>query len=113
MIKGLSLAAAGALVMAGGIGVAIAPAASASDRGTVTFYTNSSIDEPVAITADPGGDLWFTNYGSNTVEQITTTGAVTNYTGKTISSPCGIAEGADGALWFANSANNSIGRITS
>ena len=82
--------------------------------GTVTNYTDPSINHPVAIAAGPDGALWFTNSGSgtNSIGRITTTGTVTNYTGTGISFPNAITAGPDGALWFTNCGNNSIGRIT-
>ena len=64
------------------------------------------------MTAGPNGALWFTNYGSNTIGEITTTGTVSNFTDPSISKPIDITTGPDGALWFTNQGNNSIGRIT-
>jgi len=79
---------------------------------SVENFTDPSIKGPVDIVAGPDGTSWFTNFGSDSIGQITTEGTVFNYTGRGISSPDGITVGSDGALWFTNPGNNSIGRIT-
>ena len=90
----------------------MAGTAAASGGGQVTIYPG--IDGPDAIASGPDGALWFTNYGNNTIDRITTSGRVTSYTGQGISGPAGITAGPDGALWFTNNGTgaNSIGRIT-
>jgi hypothetical protein len=80
--------------------------------GTVTNYTDPSIDDPYGITSGPDGALWFTNAGNNSIGRITTSGTVTNYTGSSIDDPNEITTGPDGALWFTNYKGNSIGRVT-
>jgi streptogramin lyase len=76
------------------------------------------IDEPKGITAGPDGNLWFTNFGNNSIGRITPSGAVTIFPGTItngvadIDAPEGITAGPDGALWFTNSENDTIGRIT-
>jgi sugar lactone lactonase YvrE len=69
---------------------------------------------PVAITAGPDGNLWFTQHGSNQVGRITPKGKVTEFsTGITASSGLdGIAVGPDGNLWFTEDEVAKIGRIS-
>jgi len=80
--------------------------------GTVTNYTDASINQPASIAAGPDGALWWANSGNNSIGRITTSGTVTSYADASINGPWGIAAGPDGGLWFTNSGNNSIGRIT-
>jgi virginiamycin B lyase len=76
------------------------------------FPLGSSTD-PIAITAGPDGNLWFTKQGSNSIGRITTAGAITEFSIPTASSsPAGIAAGPDGNLWFTEEVGNIIGRIT-
>jgi hypothetical protein len=87
-----------------------APAAAAAGAGMVTLY--AGISGPNDITAGPGGALWFTNDGNNSVGRITAAGSVTSYLSAGIFGPDGITAEPDGALWFINLNSNSIGRIT-
>ncbi|MGZ4688115.1 MAG: virginiamycin B lyase family protein [Acidimicrobiia bacterium] len=98
------------MTLVGSVLVVAAPAA--SPIGVVTSYTGTGVVSPWGIASGTDGALWFTNYGSNTIGQVTTAGVVTNFTGTSISNPEGIAAGPDGNMWFTNSSGNSIGRIT-
>ena len=83
--------------------------------GTITSYSDPSINDPEAITAGPDGALWFTNFYRDSIGRITTAGTVTTYADVTVgrfNRPWGIAAGPDGALWFTNYYGESIGRIT-
>jgi virginiamycin B lyase len=67
----------------------------------------------MGITRGPDGNVWFTDFGKNSVGRIDATGAVTTYPIPTPSSgPQGITSGSDGALWFTESRVGKIGRIT-
>jgi len=85
--------------------------------GQLTQYALPSPDFAVGITAEPDGDVWFTDAGSNAIGRITTgsgfarPGQVTEYpipTGDSV--PNEITAGPDGNLWFTGS--GQIGRIT-
>jgi virginiamycin B lyase len=83
--------------------------------GTVTNYTDPSIDGPEGITAGPDGALWFTNYSGFPgagIGRTTTQGALSHHSGPTTFRALGIAAGPDANLWFTNPGANSIGRIT-
>jgi Coenzyme PQQ synthesis protein D (PqqD) len=112
VVHGAARVGTGALVLSLVVPPAIAAASVVVPAGTVTDYTDSSIDGPFGITAGPDGALWFTNYYGNSIGRITTNGAVTNYTDSSIDGPWEITPGPDGALWFTNVNGNSIGRIT-
>jgi virginiamycin B lyase len=59
---------------------------------------------PEAMTAGPGGSVWFANYGFDpSIGRITSSGAITLYpmTGGR-GGPSSITMGSDGAIWFAN-----------
>jgi virginiamycin B lyase len=74
--------------------------------GTVTEFSGLSDSQPEGITAGPGGDLFFAEFGSTSpgrVGKITTGGTITE--SAQISTPPppqlqGIAEGSDGRLWI-------------
>jgi streptogramin lyase len=80
--------------------------------GTITDFTDPSINGPSGITLGPDGALWFTNLAGNSIGRITTDGTVTNFTDPSIKSPGPITKGSDGNLWFLNRGNDSIARIT-
>jgi streptogramin lyase len=109
VMAGLALLSSSLPASAQPVGLA-ADVANASGAGTVRIY--QGIGSPEGITAGPDGALWFTNYGNNSIERITTTGKITIYTGTGIDEPEGIAAGPDGAPWFTNYGNDSIGRIS-
>ncbi|MGZ4755607.1 MAG: Vgb family protein, partial [Acidimicrobiia bacterium] len=105
------------MTLVGSVLVVAAPAA--SPIGVVTSYTGTGVVSPWGIASGTDGALWFTNYGSNTIGQVTTAGVVTNFTGTSISNPEGIAAGPDGNMWFtelsldeAFNIYRGIGRIT-
>jgi streptogramin lyase len=73
---------------------------------------------PMGIAADAGGELWFTDRGTNRqgrnlVGRIDQTGKVTEYPLKKAKAlPTAIALGADGNMWFVERGVQRIGRIT-
>src|ERR1700761_3487619 len=95
-------------------------ARAASAPGTITNFTDPSMEVPTGIVTGPDGALWFTNAEASSIGRITTAGAVTNFPGAGIDDPQGIAGGVAGAstagpngsLWFVNFYNNSIGQIS-
>jgi virginiamycin B lyase len=106
-----------ALIIAAGVSAAASaqPAPRATTPvgiGVISNFTNSTINQPTAITAGPDGALWFTNQDTSSIGRITTAGAVTNYANPSSSITYDITTGSDGALWFTNLGNNVIGRIT-
>jgi virginiamycin B lyase len=69
--------------------------------GTLTTYTDSAINWPLALTSGPDGALWFTNLKAPAIGRITTSGIVTvSYSDPSVIDPMSIATGSDGALWF-------------
>ncbi|HJU63892.1 MAG TPA: hypothetical protein VJ864_17770, partial [Candidatus Binatia bacterium] len=69
--------------------------------------------EPLAITAGPDGNLWFTEFSGNNIGRITFAGVITEFPLPTANSgPRGITAGSDGNLWFTERTANRIGRIT-
>ncbi len=87
---------------------------SISSKNKVKIYGFSDDgNQPTAITAGPGGNMWFIDNVGPNVGFITPKGAVTEYNaglGNLYS--FGIATGSDGRIWFADNGNNSIGAIT-
>ena len=85
-------------------------------NGTMTDFTDPSLDIPEAINSGPEGALWFVNgaSGSCSIGSITTSGSVTSFpygcvdgTGFTDVTP-----GPDGALWFTSAGfQSAIGRM--
>jgi virginiamycin B lyase len=70
-------------------------------------------NQPLAITAGPGGNMWFLEGVGPNIGYITPSGKVTEFnTGLGDSYGFGIATGSDGRIWFADNGNNSIGAIT-
>jgi streptogramin lyase len=82
--------------------------------GTITeFSLPSTSNSPVAITAGPDGNLWFTESGVGMIGRITPTGTITEFPLPTANSnPFGITAGPDGNLWFTEADAGMIGRIT-
>jgi streptogramin lyase len=84
--------------------------------GTVTLFTHGFNPNgyPLAITAGPDGNLWFTEWAKNMIAKITPTGAITEYSlpaGAT--QPDAITTGPDGNLWFTTCGGpGAVGRVT-
>ena len=69
-----------------------------------------------SIASGPGGNLWFSEAGSERIGEMNTSGQMVNTfppsSAKLSGSPLGIAEGSDGNMWFTEPQENRIGRIT-
>lgn len=70
-----------------------------------------------SIASGPGGNLWFTEAGSERIGEMSTSGTVVGTfptPPATLSeSPFGIVEGSDGNMWFTNpNSGDHIGRVT-
>jgi len=78
--------------------------------GQITEYSLPSGSQPIGITEGSGGDLWFTDNGTNKVGKTTTSGTITEYSLPAGSEPGGIVAGPDKNLWFAET--KDIGKIT-
>ena len=106
---GITLGSDGAMWFINGYGPR--PIGRITQSGRLTFYP---VPLPYiiggAISAGPGGDLWFTYPQNNGFGRITTKGVVTSFFNPHIVRPAAIAAGPDGALWFIES--NAIGRMT-
>jgi len=85
--------------------------ASFTDTFTTGITTGSG---PTSITVGPDGNLWFTEFNTDSVARLTlATGAVTEFSVPGAGSgPAGITSGPDGALWFTEAGSGEIGRIT-
>ncbi len=82
-------------------------------QGTITeFPIPTSQSGPIAITAGPDGNLWFTEEVGNKIGRITISGIITEFPLPTQGDPHEIIAGADGAFWFTEGKANQIGRIT-
>ncbi|HEX4518785.1 MAG TPA: Ig-like domain repeat protein [Gaiellaceae bacterium] len=72
--------------------------------------------EPLAITAGPDGDVWFTEQHGDEIGHLTPAGTITEYSlgiqGNAGTLPQSIAAGPDGNLWFTQNVSGEIGRIT-
>jgi virginiamycin B lyase len=80
-------------------------------HGTVIEYPVPASADPLAITAGPDGNLWFTT--TYDIGKITTNGTVTLYTIPSgYAHSVSIVTGPDGNLWFAESGSAKIGKIT-
>jgi streptogramin lyase len=69
---------------------------------------------PTSIAVGPDGNLWFTEFNTDSVARLTlATGAVNEFVVPGAGSgPAGITAGPDGALWFTEAGSGEIGRIT-
>ncbi len=79
----------------------------------------SAQGEPLAITAGPDGNLWFTEIGhvGSSIGRITTSGKITEFPLPSANTfPSSITAGSDGNLWFTvigtNNGPSKIGVIT-
>lgn len=66
------------------------------------------LDGPYALAFSPGGDLYVSNLGDNTVRRWDGSQLTTVIEG--LSGPFGLAFGPDGALAIANAYGNSVSR---
>jgi hypothetical protein len=83
----------------------------ASAQTIIKFPIPTDDGYPVAITAGPDGNLWFTEGWGARIGRITPAGVITDFPLLgTDSSAVGMAAGPDGNLWFTDS--NAIGRFT-
>ena len=88
--------------------------------GGVTYFHSGLGDNcmPMAITAGPDGNLWFTQGLASVwthaggIGRVTPSGVITTFYTGSYSNPMHITEGPDGNLWFTESNAGSIGKIT-
>ena len=66
---------------------------------------------PYDIVAGRDNDLWFTESGTHSLGQITTSGPIAEFLISPTAQPQGITE-AEGAAWFTDLQGGLIGRIT-
>jgi virginiamycin B lyase len=77
------------------------------------FPTPKGSEFVEGLAAGVDGDMWFTDPGTNSIDQITPSGTVTAFPIPTMdSSPFGIAAGPGGVMWFTEAAMGKIGQIT-
>lgn len=78
--------------------------------GTITEFSVSfgASGGNAAITAGPGGDLWFA-LGDKAVGRITTDGQIASFPLSSI--PAGVTDAADNTIWFTLPDEGKVGRI--
>ena len=76
----------------------------------------SPVTSAETIAPGPGGDIWFTEQGSNAIGVMSTSGALLHkFTVPNPGSgpvPLGITEGPDQAMWFTENGANRVASIT-
>jgi virginiamycin B lyase len=100
---------------------AAASPSTASTRPGVVTVIRATIDNPVGVTADTRGNVWWTNATNDTIGRRSATGVVTSFHRPGITSPGSIAAGPHQLVWFVNDGLDpndgcihcSIGRLSS
>jgi virginiamycin B lyase len=81
--------------------------------GVVTEYALAGGSTPRAIVAAPDGNLYFAEYGSGRIGQISIAGTIAEFSVPTANSaPSGLSVGPDGNIWFTESNANKIGKLS-
>jgi hypothetical protein len=57
------------------------------------------------------GRLWFPDYATSEIGQVTTAGLITEYTLPEGSKPIGITAGTNNSMWFTDFGTNEVGEI--
>ena len=92
------------------LAVTVATAQSALAITEIPIPTLSS--DPEAITAGPGGTVWFTEFGADKIGRVSiSTALIVEYPLPLGSAPLGIALGPDGNIWFTMAGRDLIGRL--
>ncbi|MCL5879072.1 MAG: hypothetical protein M1428_04670 [Deltaproteobacteria bacterium] len=73
-------------------------------------FTYAVGKRPLGIAIDESGNIWVTNYNSNTVTKLSPIGIALG-TYKTGKNPVGIAIDASGNVWVANNGSNSVTKL--
>jgi virginiamycin B lyase len=100
---------------------AAAIASTASAKSGVVTVIRATIDNPVGVTADASGNIWWTNATNHTIGRRSANGVVTSFYRPGIILPDSIAAGPHHLVWFLNDGGDpaegcihcSIGRISS
>ncbi len=79
--------------------------------GTDTLLASSGLAMPSGIARKPDGSYLVTNYGDNTVAEVSATGQVRPFLAD-FDRPSGIALGGNDSIYVSNSGNGTIERIT-
>jgi streptogramin lyase len=72
-------------------------------------FTGGGLNEPVNLAFDISGNLWVSNYGSDSITELTSGGVIEGgspISGGGLSDPVGIAVDASGNIWASNSDNS-------
>jgi streptogramin lyase len=79
-------------------------------------YTAGGIYFPIALTADPNGNMWVVNYGNSTVTLLNKSGSPlsgsSGWGGNALSFPVALAVDSSHNAWVANQSASSITRIS-
>jgi sugar lactone lactonase YvrE len=84
--------------------------------------TNATMDEPIAVTVDPAGNVYFVDYGNGVIRQVATNGVIATVAGggtntsangiaatnAALAYPRGLATDAFGNLFFSDTSSNRI-----
>ncbi len=79
---------------------------------TTGEYLLPSGDRPEQVVEAPGGNVWFTDWGTSKIGEMAPSGTVTEYSLPEGSDPYGIVLGPDGNLWFTETGTDKIGKMT-
>jgi virginiamycin B lyase len=81
--------------------------------GAATLYELPNATCPYNVTVGPKKDLWFTEFSSNSIGEMTTSGSLVHtFALSSGAGPEDITLGPDKALWFTECTAHKIGRIT-
>jgi virginiamycin B lyase len=82
-------------------------------RGQIAKYPFTDDVFPMGLTIGPDGNVWFTEYGSSEIGEMSETGQLTEFKlPRAKSYPATFVSGPDGNLWFTEEGRDTIGRIT-
>ena len=82
----------------------------------VSGFGAGGIYFPVAVTADPNGNMWIVNYGDSKVTLLNSSGAslsgAAGWGGMSLEFPVALAVDSNHNAWVANQSANSITRLS-
>ena len=77
------------------------------------FPTGGLTGDTRGIAPGPDGNLWFTDFATNSIGRITTSGTAMEFPVPTPNAaPKGIAPGPDGNLWYTELAGDNVGQAS-
>src|SRR4051794_37568476 len=79
---------------------------------TVTTFTKTGVDIPGLMAYGSDKKVWWNNWGSSKIGQISEDGTIQLFSSDQIDGPFALRGYRDGNLWFTSVKNNRIGKIT-